>query len=394
MPLHKLSAIRPIASAAGIGLMLGTPAAFAYAQETINLSMVRPELPAAHQASLLKPFWVGNRMSNEPVLFLRMPGEQLATASLLFTPTEILSLSNVNGATTYVEGKDYTWKRGSNILTLTPASRIPFKTLAEMHPPIGAPDSLGKTKDGKNSLYFIGNASTFQDMQPLVTYNHSAKWAGHIPSTGTTELARTMAKLSAKQQINIVVFGDSISTGASASSMFNQFPYQPGYPDIITDGLRLRYHAPISLTNLSEGGQDSGWGASTVARVVAAKLDLAIVAFGMNDCSRRFSAETYSKNIESIVSAIRTAQPSADIILVATMTGNPDWDQATPELYSQYRDALLGMKQPGIAVADMTTVWQDILAVKKFSDLTANGINHPNDFGQRTYAHVVLQLMQ
>ena len=33
-----------------------------------------------------------------------------------------------------------------------------------------------------------------------------------------------------------------------------------------------------------------------------------------------------------------------------------------------------------------------MLKIKKFYDLTMNGINHPNDFGQRVYAHVVLQL--
>jgi lysophospholipase L1-like esterase len=333
-------------------------------------------------------------MSNEPILFLKEPGQPYATARLLFVPTRLLSLSSVNGAIEYVEGQDYTWKCGSNLLTLTKDSRIPFKTVAEMHPPVGAPNTLGKTKDGKSSLFFIGNGPEFQNIQPLATYEHKQKWAGHIPPSGQSELGRTIARLSAKRPVKIVVFGDSISTGASASSMFNEFPYQPGYPDIVADGLRFHYGASISVTNLSEGGQDSRWATSQVAKVVAAKPDLVIIGFGMNDASRRFTGEEYAKNIQTVISEIQAALPGTDFILVATMVGNPDWDQTVPELYSQYREVLTRMKRPGIAVADLTTIWQEMLRIKKFDDITANGLNHPNDFGQRIYAHVILQLMQ
>jgi acyl-CoA thioesterase-1 len=354
----------------------------------------QPATPTAQQANLLLPFWSGSRMSNEPVFFLQEPGETLAAARLLFVPSKILSLSNVNGTTDFVEGTDYTWKPGSDLLTLTPGSRIPFKTQAEMHPPIGSPQSIGKTQDGKASLFFEGNGPTFQDLQPLATYDHSAAWTGHIPASATTELARTMAKLKTKQPINIVLLGDSISTGAGASSAFHQFPYQPGYGDIVADGLRFLYGGPVSVTNLSEGGQTSEWGVTMAAKVAAAKPDLVILAFGMNDGSRRMTAATYNQNIQSIITAVRAALPQTDFILVATMTANQDWDMSAPALYSEYLEGFLRAKQPGIAVADLTTTWRDLLKVKKFSDITANGVNHPNDFGHRVYAQVILQLLQ
>jgi lysophospholipase L1-like esterase len=383
-----------MALTASFSILLCTTQKSLHAQDATSNLWSKPELPAAHQATLLQPFWIGNRMSNEPILFLKEPNQPYATARLLFIPTKLLSISSVNGAIEFIEGQDYSWKHGSNLLTLTKDSRIPFKTVAEMHPPIGAPNTLGKTKDGKSSLFFIGNGPDFQNMQPLATYEHQQKWAGHIPQSGKTELGRTIAKLSTKQPVNIVVLGDSISTGASASSMFNEFPYQPGYPDIIADGLRFRYGASISLTNLSEGGQDSKWAISQVAKVVAAKPDLVILGFGMNDASRRFTDKEYAKNIQTVVSTVRAALPETDFILVSTMVGNPDWEEAVPELYSQYRNVLTRMQEPGISVADLTTVWLEMLRIKKFADITANGINHPNDFGQRTYAHVILQLMQ
>jgi len=353
-----------------------------------------PGTPAAHQGTLLQPFWVGDRMSNEPIFFLQELNATVATARLLFVPTKILALSSVNGGMAFVEGKDYTWKRGTNLLTLTPGSRVPFKTWAEMHPPIGAPHTLGRARGGDTSLYFIENSPTFQNLQPLATYEHSDKWAGQIPQSDTVGLARTIAKLRAKQPVTIVVLGDSISAGGGASSLFHEFPYQPGYVDLVADGLRLRYGSEISVTNLSEGGQDTGWGVTKTSEVIAAKPDLILLSFGGNDGSRRFTAAAYEENNRKIISAIRDAVPQADFILTATMGANPEWDQSAFEYYPQYLAALNRIKQPGVAVADLTTVWAKMLKIKKFYDLTMNGINHPNDFGQRVYAHVVLQLMQ
>ena len=41
----------------------------------------------------------------------------------------------------------------------------------------------------------------------------------------------------------------------------------------------------------------------------------------------------------------------------------------------------------------MTAVWADLLARKSWHDLTGNGVNHPNDFGHRLYAQVILALL-
>jgi hypothetical protein len=46
-----------------------------------------------------------------------------------------------------------------------------------------------------------------------------------------------------------------------------------------------------------------------------------------------------------------------------------------------------------VLLADVTTIWQGLLERKSVYDLTGNGINHPNDFGHRVYADVVLSLL-
>ncbi|MEI7733536.1 MAG: hypothetical protein WCO56_28460 [Verrucomicrobiota bacterium] len=41
----------------------------------------------------------------------------------------------------------------------------------------------------------------------------------------------------------------------------------------------------------------------------------------------------------------------------------------------------------------MTTLWSQMMERKRYHDLTGNGVNHPNDFGHRLYAQVLLGLL-
>ncbi len=49
--------------------------------------------------------------------------------------------------------------------------------------------------------------------------------------------------------------------------------------------------------------------------------------------------------------------------------------------------------RPGVALADMTSIWAEMLKHKKDWDMTGNGVNHPNDFGHRVYAQVLSALL-
>ena len=61
--------------------------------------------------------------------------------------------------------------------------------------------------------------------------------------------------------------------------------------------------------------------------------------------------------------------------------------------FPAYRDALAQLCGQGAVLADMTTLWTDLLARKSDFDLTGNGLNHPNDFGHRLYAQMILALL-
>ena len=112
----------------------------------------------------------------------------------------------------------------------------------------------------------------------------------------------------------------------------------------------------------------------------------------MNDSARRPALE-YQANILAIIEKVSKARPETEFILVASMLGNRDWTALQHSLFPQYRDALAKLCRPGVALADMTSVWTEVLKDKQDRDLTGNGVNHPNDFGHRLYAQVLSALL-
>ena len=324
-------------------------------------------------------------MQGDPLFFMQEAGQQLASARLLFVPKAIPRLMKATGEVTYEAGRDFTWQPGGREIVLTPKSRIPFRTQVLLPP--GSPDSIAASRDGKKHLLY-GEGHFFHDQQVIAAYEPAESWTGPVPAAATTGLARTRAR----QPVKVVMLGDSISTGANASGVVGAPPGLMGYPDLVVDGLSQRFGAPVTLTNLSVGGMNAPWGVGQMTAAIAEKPDLFLIAFGMNDASGRCSPSKYRKDTARMASVMQAARPDCDVICIATMTANPDWQFAAPDLYPAYRDQLLTLRKRGVAVADVTSVWSWIVARKKFLDLAGNGVNHPNDFGHRLYADVILAL--
>ena len=343
--------------------------------------------------SVTHPFWKSPHTDAETVLFELHPGETAATAKLLFTPTRIVRITSATDETVFEQGRDYLWMPGSNVLTLAPNSRIPFETTAELHPPMISPNDVGIAVGGKASLLFH-EGPPFQAIEAAVSYDHKKQWEGYTPPSAAAGLSRTRATLKARQPFKLVVLGDSVSTGASASQSFCKPPFQPGFAELVANALRLKYRDPVTLKNLSVGGKTASWGVTEAARAAEEHPNLVIIAFGMNDASLGVSAEEYGGEIQKMMAAVRASSPDADFVLVATWPGNPDWAHSDWPRYEQYRQALSRLTGPGVAMADLTSLFEEILKTKKFDDLTGNGLNHPNDFGHRIYAQAILQLIK
>jgi acyl-CoA thioesterase-1 len=335
--------------------------------------------------------WSSPHVSAEPLFFMRSEGRLHATARLLLTPQTAPALTKATGETAYELGRDFTWTPGTREIELTPSSHIPFRNAEELLPPPGASDSIDGNCDSTRHLLY-GEGHFFHDQQVLAGYVPAEPWSGPRPAADPTGLARTLARLRTRQPLKIVLLGDSISTGANASGPMGAPPHQPAYQDLVVSGLRARFDAPVSLTNLAVGGMSAPWGVEQMPAAIAAAPDLFILAFGMNDASGRRPPAEFRELTRQMAVAMQAAHPACEVIAVATMTANPAWKYAAPDLYPAYLAALNTLRAPGFAVADVTTLWSWTVSRKSYHDLTGNGVNHPNDFGHRLYAEVILAL--
>lgn len=341
---------------------------------------------------LMQPFWQGETMEGESVLFIKDPKTDEARASVLFPIREVVAIRNSVGDVTYEEGRDFDWKPDSREITLPAGSRISSRTPEELRRPAKTQKYELTHRDGNGEIFF-GARLEYAQMQTCITYRHAPNlWKSPVPAFDARGLPRSVSKLQSKQPLSIVVLGDSISAGANASGMFDAAPFQPAFPELIRRHLEHRFQGKVTLANLSVGGKDTAWALGTIDKVVESEPNLMIVALGMNDAAGRPASE-YQANIQKLIDKVRDRLPECEFVLVAPMLGNRDWTRLKPELFPQYRDKLNELAGPGIALADLTSIWTKFLELKQDWDQTGNGVNHPNDFGHRVYAQVILTLL-
>ena len=310
-------------------------------------------------------------------LFFVDRGDGVATATLLFADVDGVVLSSATLEIVYEVDRDYTVDRAAGVVTRTPGSRLPFATVDELYPPV-------------DPFVLIGDGDEFHRRQAASAYAHPASaWPGAAPRSAALQLPLTSERLRSSQPLTICVTGDSISEGYNASGFIGAPPRQPPYADLVAAGLEQSSGSRVTLRNLATAGWTSDDGLADVESVIAAQPDLVIVAFGMNDAGYA-DAPAFASNIAGIVAAVRTASPETEFVLVSPMLPNPRWAYPVTARFAAYRDALAGLCGAGTALADVTTLWAQMLTRKSVHDLTGNGINHPNDFGHRVYAQVIL----
>lgn len=341
---------------------------------------------------LLRPFWEGEIVEGESVLFIKDENSGDARASVVFPIRDVLAVKNSVGDVTYEDGKDFVWKPDSREIVIPAGSRIPTRTPQDMRRPAKTQKYELTHRDGNGEIYF-GARLEYAEMQTCITYRHEPNlWQGDVPKFDPQMLPRSVARLVSREPLTIVTLGDSISAGANATALYDAAPYQPAYPELVRRQLAERFRNQVELKNLAVGGTDTVWGLTQVDKVVEAQPHLVILAFGMNDSAGR-SAESYKENTKSMIAKIREKLPDCEFILVASMLGNRDWIRLQHEAFPQYRDALKELVEPGIALADLTSIWTSFLELKKDWDQSGNGVNHPNDFGHRVYAQVITTLL-
>lgn len=341
-------------------------------------------------AALPRPVWTGGAVTGDTLMFIREPGQAEATARLLFIPQATPALISSDAGTRYAAGRDYLWEPGTRTIRLPPGSRIPFRTRDEMYTPLG-PNTFGPSRSRPQMSLFLAEDHIFHDLQVDAAYRTRERWPGALPLPAP--LPGTRRLVSRRQPVRMTVLGDSISVGYSASAFARTPPFRQAYVEQVAQGLIGLGARSVDVTNLSVGGKRSAWGVEQTGAVNATQPDLVILAFGMNDAVD-VTPEAYARNMRAMVEQIRAANPACEIVLVASMVGNADWGLLRPEAFPVFRDALLELQGPHVAVADVTSLTAEVVARKDFDDITGNGANHPNDFGHRLYAETILELIR
>lgn len=345
----------------------------------------------------MKPVWKGDYVCNESICFFPDPDTgEVAPAPLLFNPTEVISVTSSDLKVKFEEGRDYVIKDGA----VFPVSGSGMKAWGydEYYTTDPGEYKIGWIKPEGRYVHWT-RGSFHAEHQYAVTYKHNGVWNGPEPSFAGDKLPKTMEILKNGGKLRMLFYGDSITEGSDASGFSGDFdgafePYMPLYPELVVKRLSQVYpDASVEYINTAVGGWGSVQGVEAAEeRVAAHKPDLAVIGFGMNDLT--LTAQQHKENIMKIMDTARAANPETEFILVSTTLPNPEskWSRHQLETFQPALEEIVN-EQKGVALVPMNEMHRYLLSKKRYSDMSGNGINHPNDFLVRIYAQSMAALL-
>ena len=353
----------------------------------------------------LYPFWRGTTVYNETLWFA---GGKVA--NLMYTPETILSVKSYDLSETYTENVDFVVE--GKTLVLTDNSSIPYLRSEQFYPSVPNNPLIAIKKSDGSSYIYANEGTDVSSHQVVVTYTHSDSINWTKPNDCSSVFDKTLSKLKNGDSINVLFYGDSITVGANSSEFLNYGPKAESYANMVKSYIKKRYpSSTVNFTNNAVGGTDSNWGISKKTglsaidnisvpegadgdhfkvRVLDVNPDLLFIGYGMNDQS--YSSDTYENNISEMIKKARALNPNVEIMLVSTMIANPETGFYNKD-YEAYQTSLskLASKYKHVGVATVLNSVKSVYATgKRFTDCTANNVNHPNDFMMRVYAQTVI----
>ncbi len=361
------------------------------------------------------PYWRGNVVYNETALFV---GKNDASP-LLYKATEILSVRSYDLKTVYEEGKDYTYDAENNLLKRTENSAIPYVEEDDWYLPADKAKEQNATSwpkkgsdvngGGYQTYLFFREGSYISNLQVAITYKHneyaSEEW--EVPAVFKDKFTRLTAKLEAKEPVKVGYLGDSVTFGAIASGMPGS-SFEPNaeiYARMMTSYMAKHFdNENITYVNPSVGGKDAAWGRMQAESNEQLRgLDFCVVAFGLNDLHTPYDAKhiSYAIRIGEIVENLQAHNPDIEVLIVAPMIGNPestvyyDIDRQMQALYNEFFPEGEESEYKNVGIAEVTKMHRQLYHKKgeRYRDITANNINHPNDFAGRVYTMTCLTAM-
>jgi hypothetical protein len=192
-------------------------------------------------------------------------------------------------------------------------------------------------------------------------------------------VARTLAKLKAGQDVTIVTWGDSVTSGGDAQ------PIEKAFPWAFTNELRAKYPtARIHFVNAGIGGTSlPGRLPNIQAEVLDHHPDLVTIEF-VNDCG--YPVDQLKPQWQKAIDMIKAA--GAEIIVITPHFVMPPWMGKSYDdmWWTDDRACVEAMRQEardnGLGLADTSKRWEHACREGlPYMTWEWNGINHPDNPG-------------
>lgn len=332
---------------------------------------------------LMCPVWNSNLIYDEFLTMVRSNG--VAEAPLLHTPEKVFSVTSADKTIQYEPGID--WELDGSIFRLAEGSRIFAFAEDELIFSEAKPGESFPTVDGKYSLFHEGHF--FHDRQICITYKKCRAENDFEVEYCGGNMPHMMQKLHNREELKVVLFGDSIAEGANSSGRALTTPFLPTWGSLFVENLRRHYRTKVNLINTSKGGMNSNWALENAAQKVGEYLpDVAIIAFGMNDSDE---PSQFAEKMKAIKEVVLEQSPHTEFIFCGTTFPNPQLKNFYKH-QDEYARALMDLQGQGTVIADFCSMQKYLLQRKRFIDLTGNNVNHPNDFMIRCHGQLLSEM--
>jgi lysophospholipase L1-like esterase len=134
------------------------------------------------------------------------------------------------------------------------------------------------------------------------------------------------------------------------------------WPEILTDRLAVCLDRSADVTIMAGAGQTSDWGLAQIGQVIAARPNVVIIEFTVNDADIRqgVSPAQSQANHVRIIDALKAARPDIRILLIGT---NPVFGlRGMLRIRMQaYLDSYVALAEadPQVGLLDLASPWRD-----------------------------------
>lgn len=327
------------------------------------------------------------RIENESCVFVSENGR--AAARLALPPRRIFRAECPAAGIALQEGRDF-YAEGRTLVLLR--RDVPFMEYGWLFRR-DIPDGLDAGEEYGITDVLLACPERLAGYQFRVTYEPAEEEAFPQTVYYPQNAAFIRKKLRRKEDVSLLIYGDSISNAANSSGEMGLPPHAAPWHEAAAARAAGISGAAVRVYNRSRSGYGTVWGASAAAEMTGkTEADALVVAFGMNDATENLSAEEYGRNIRRILAERNRTQK--DCILISSVLPNPDSSRAVPRLRLAYREKLFGIaRENGCALIDMTAVSEYFFRRKLYCEISGNNFNHPNDFIYKFYEDALADLL-